>query len=45
MDTVILGPGHIAQAHQPDEFIALASFNPTLELLRRLITRFSILAQ
>jgi acetylornithine deacetylase len=45
MDTVILGPGHIAQAHQPDEFIALASFNPTLELLRRLITRFCILAQ
>ena len=42
METVILGPGHIDQAHQPDEFIPLEHFEPTLELLRSLITRFCL---
>jgi acetylornithine deacetylase len=42
METVILGPGHIDQAHQPDEFIPLEHFAPTLELLRSLITRFCL---
>jgi len=42
METVILGPGHIDQAHQPDEFIPLEHFGPTLELLRSLITRFCL---
>jgi len=45
MDTVIMGPGYIAQAHQPDEFIALDTFNPTLDLLHRLINRFCIQPQ
>jgi acetylornithine deacetylase len=36
-DTVILGPGDIAQAHQPDEYLALDRIEPTIELLRRLI--------
>lgn len=37
MDTIILGPGDIAQAHQPDEFIALDRLQPTVELLRDMI--------
>ncbi len=40
MDVVILGPGSIAQAHQPDEYIPLADLEPTVELLRRFIGRF-----
>lgn len=36
-DTLILGPGSIEQAHQPDEFISLAYVNPTVSLLRNMI--------
>lgn len=42
METVILGPGEVACAHQPDEYLALARIEPTLELLRKLIGRFCI---
>ncbi len=42
MDPVILGPGDIDQAHQPDEFLALARIAPTVEVLRGLIRRFCI---
>ncbi len=44
METVILGPGDIAQAHQPDEFIALDRLRPTVELLSELIRRFCLRA-
>lgn len=44
MDAVVLGPGNIDQAHQPDEFLELASINPTVELLKQLIARFCIQA-
>jgi len=37
METVILGPGDIAQAHQPDEFIRLDRLSPTVDLLKSLI--------
>ncbi len=42
MDTVVLGPGSIDQAHQPDEFLTLDSLNPTLHLLRNLIQTFCL---
>jgi acetylornithine deacetylase len=42
MDSIILGPGDIAQAHQPDEYLALERIEPTLALLRELINRFCI---
>jgi acetylornithine deacetylase len=45
MDTVILGPGSIGQAHQPDEYLTLDSLNPCLELLRKLINRFCLQPQ
>jgi acetylornithine deacetylase len=44
METIILGPGDIAQAHQPDEFIALSTLQPTVEMLRGLIRRFCLAA-
>jgi acetylornithine deacetylase len=42
MQTVILGPGDIDQAHQPDEFLALDRIEPTVSLLRSLIERFCL---
>jgi acetylornithine deacetylase len=42
MDTIVLGPGDIAQAHQPDEFLALERIEPMLDLLHGLIRRFCL---
>ena len=39
METVVLGPGDIAQAHQPDEYVALARLAPMADLLEKLIVR------
>ena len=36
-DTLVLGPGSIEQAHQPNEFIDLSYVEPTTRLLRQLI--------
>lgn len=40
MDVVVMGPGDIAQAHQPDEFLAMDSLQPTVDLVQQLIRRF-----
>ncbi|MCB1948153.1 MAG: acetylornithine deacetylase [Burkholderiales bacterium] len=37
IDTVILGPGNIAQAHQPDEYLELSSIQPCVDILAKLI--------
>jgi acetylornithine deacetylase len=42
METVILGPGGIDQAHQPDEFLGLERIPPYLEMLKGLIRRFCL---
>lgn len=42
MDALVLGPGGIEQAHQPDEFITLESLNPTISLLQGLIREFCL---
>lgn len=42
MQTLILGPGDIDQAHQPDEFLAMDRINPTVEILRGLIREFCL---
>ncbi len=42
MQTLILGPGDIDQAHQPDEYLAMDRISPYVELLRGLIRRFCI---
>ena len=39
METVILGPGDIDQAHQPDEYLAVDRLEPYTDLLRGLIGR------
>jgi acetylornithine deacetylase len=42
MDTIILGPGNIAQAHQPDEFITLKSLQPMIDILTQMIRQLTI---
>lgn len=42
MQTLVMGPGSIDQAHQPDEFMALDQIEPGVELLRKLIQRFCL---
>ncbi|EKA25359.1 acetylornithine deacetylase [Yersinia enterocolitica] len=38
--TLVLGPGSINQAHQPDEFIDMAFIEPTRELIGQLVDNF-----
>ena len=40
MDTIVLGPGSIKRAHQPDEYIELDQLQPCIELLRRFIGHY-----
>lgn len=42
METVILGPGSIDQAHQPDEYLALDQLEPAMEIIRGLVKRFCL---
>ncbi|BDM66120.1 acetylornithine deacetylase [Shewanella sp. NFH-SH190041] len=35
--TLVLGPGHIAQAHQPDEYLEMQYLQPTVRLIKELI--------
>ena len=41
-ETIVIGPGSINQAHQPDEFLPIEHIDPTIELLKQLIHRFCI---
>ncbi len=42
METVILGPGSIDQAHQPDEYISTAQLEPAMQIIRDLVKRFCL---
>ena len=42
MDTVVMGPGDIDQAHQPDEYLALDRLSPTIDILKRLVNTVCI---
>ena len=37
METVVLGPGDIDQAHQPDEYLALDRLAPTIDILKQMV--------
>lgn len=41
-DVVVAGPGSIDQAHQPNEYVELAQFEPTLRLLDRMIGTYCV---
>lgn len=42
MQTLVLGPGSIDQAHQPDEYIPLDQIEPAVKILRKLIEKFCL---
>jgi len=42
MEALILGPGDIDQAHQPDEYLALERIEPMVKMIRSLVRRFCI---
>jgi acetylornithine deacetylase len=42
MQTLILGPGSIDQAHQPDEYLALEQVEPARQIIRALVNRFCL---
>lgn len=42
IDTIVLGPGDIDQAHQPDEYLGLERIEPMVEVLRGLIAKFCL---
>ena len=42
MQTLILGPGDIDQAHQPDEYLEMDRIDPTVKILRGLIEQFCL---
>ncbi len=41
-ETIVIGPGSINQAHQPDEFLPIAQIDPTIHMLQGLIERFCV---
>jgi len=43
-ETIVIGPGSIDQAHQPDEFLPIDQIDPTIEMLKQLIHKFCIQA-
>lgn len=40
--TIVMGPGYISQAHQPDEYLDLSFVKPTKEMIQHLIKRFCL---
>ncbi len=42
METIVMGPGSIDQAHQPDEFMATEQIEPAVEIFKQLIARYCL---
>ena len=42
METIVMGPGSIDQAHQPNEFMALDQVQPAIDLLKKLIATYCL---
>lgn len=42
MQTVIMGPGHIDQTHQPDEYLPMEQIEPGIDLISNMIKRFCV---
>ena len=40
LDTIVMGPGSIRQAHQPDEYIEMQSLNSAVDIIRQLIVHY-----
>jgi acetylornithine deacetylase len=42
MQTLIMGPGSIDQAHQPDEYLSLDQVEPARRIIRALVEQFCL---
>ena len=42
MQTIVMGPGYIDQAHQPDEFLPMDHIRPSVELISGLIQHYCL---
>lgn len=42
MQTIVMGPGNINQAHQPDEYIEMATIEPAVDIIRRLVGHYCL---
>lgn len=42
IETIVMGPGSIDQAHQPNEFLELAQLDPTIAIIRALINKYCL---
>lgn len=40
LDTIVMGPGNIDQAHQPDEFLEIKHLQPTIDIIRQMTKKF-----
>ncbi len=40
LDTIVMGPGSIQQAHQPDEYIEMKMLNPAVDIIRQLVVHY-----
>jgi acetylornithine deacetylase len=40
MDTIIMGPGNIDQAHQPDEYVSMDMLEPAIAVMQKLIVKY-----
>ena len=42
MQTIVMGPGSINQAHQPDEYIEMAAIEPAVDIVRQLVKHYCL---
>ena len=42
METIVMGPGSIDRAHQPDEYLELEQIQPCIDLLKKCITHYCL---
>ena len=42
LETIVMGPGSIQQAHQPDEYIEIKSLNTAVDIIQRLIKHYCL---
>ncbi|MET0068231.1 MAG: acetylornithine deacetylase [Candidatus Thiodiazotropha sp.] len=42
IQTVVCGPGHIDQAHQPDEYLPMSHIQPAINLIKSLVKQFCL---
>ncbi len=40
LETIVMGPGSIRQAHQPDEYIETSTLNPAVDIIRQLVMHY-----